>query len=87
VNVAVRARAVIAKQRGERALRKLGVRPTPLRRTHLPAELLAPVTSASPGATPEPPTDPMPPPAMPGDPPADGTTTQKGTGTLLVPPR
>jgi hypothetical protein len=74
VDAAVRARAVIARQRGERALRKLGVRPTTLRRPPLPVELRAPPSDLAV-------TDRDPPPVS-GEP-----STKKGTGSLFMPPR
>ncbi|MGO8993911.1 MAG: DUF58 domain-containing protein [Polyangiaceae bacterium] len=81
VDAAVRARAVIAKQRGERALRKLGVRPTTLRRPSLPPELRPP--------PPEPPT--AHPSAADPPPPSDAPPTEPGpkagTGTLVLPPQ
>jgi hypothetical protein len=52
VDVAVRARALVARERGERALRRLGVRPQRTRRRALPKLEAATEPRSSPEATP-----------------------------------
>jgi hypothetical protein len=72
VDAAVRARAVVAKHRGERALRTLGVRPTTLRRPHVPPELFPSPAEPTPPAPNEAPSTPE---------------AALGTRTIALPPR
>jgi uncharacterized protein (DUF58 family) len=78
----VRARALVARQRGERTLRQLGIRSQGVRRFVVRPEVAVPPPASASPASPPPPSGP---PASP--PPQPPPSSKPGTGTLVIPPR